>query len=195
MSVAFCDSSALVKLIMEEPESGALRQSLETYSRVMARELAALEVPRAIRRRDPGRVPVAHPSSRVGGWSARTISRVIPLHLSLQRRIQGPVWPLPKDVRGDRFLRTASRDVHRPGSAGKLQSFMVNYMHVCSDHDQKRADKGPRCAQVESCSGGPVDADLSLGRTGTDRGFPDQPRVDPSNRRTLGGFGDERLRQ
>ena len=60
MSVGFCDSSALVKLIMEEPESGALRQSLGTYSRVMASELAALEVPRVIRRRDPGRVPVAH---------------------------------------------------------------------------------------------------------------------------------------
>ena len=60
MSVAFCDSSALVKLIVEEPESGALRQSLGTHSRVMASELAALEVPRAIRRADPGRVPVAH---------------------------------------------------------------------------------------------------------------------------------------
>jgi len=60
VSVAFCDSSALVKLIVEEPESGALRQSLGTYSRVMASELAAVEVPRAIRRRDPGRVALAH---------------------------------------------------------------------------------------------------------------------------------------
>ena len=60
MKVAFCDSSALVKLIVEEPESAALRQNLRTYSKVMASELAAVEVPRAIRRRDPGRVALAH---------------------------------------------------------------------------------------------------------------------------------------
>ena len=60
MRVAFCDSSALVKLIVDEPESAALRQDLGTYSRVMASELAEVEVPRAIRRRDPGRVALAH---------------------------------------------------------------------------------------------------------------------------------------
>ncbi len=60
MKVAFCDSSALVKLIVEEPESAALRQNLRTYSKVMASELAAVEVLRAIRRRDPGRVALAH---------------------------------------------------------------------------------------------------------------------------------------
>lgn len=60
MNVAFCDSSALVKLIVEEPESAALRQALGAYSKVIASELAAVEVPRAIRRRDPGRVALAH---------------------------------------------------------------------------------------------------------------------------------------
>ena len=60
MRVAFCDSSALVKLIVAEPESAALRQNLGTYSHVMASELAMVEVPRAIRRRDAGRIALAH---------------------------------------------------------------------------------------------------------------------------------------
>lgn len=60
MRVAFCDSSALVKLIVDEPESAPLRQNLGTYSHVLASELSMVEVPRAIRRRDPGRVAVAH---------------------------------------------------------------------------------------------------------------------------------------
>lgn len=60
MRVAFCDSSALVKLVVEEPESAALRETLVTFSKVAASDLAAVEVPRAIRRRDPGRVAVAH---------------------------------------------------------------------------------------------------------------------------------------
>ena len=60
MRVAFCDSSALVKLIVDEPESTALRQNLETYSYVVASELAVVEVPRAVRRRDPNSVAMAH---------------------------------------------------------------------------------------------------------------------------------------
>ena len=60
MKVAFCDSSALVKLVVNEPESAALRRTLGAYSHVMASELAAVEVPRAIRRRDSGRGAVAH---------------------------------------------------------------------------------------------------------------------------------------
>ena len=59
MRLAFCDSSALVKLIVDEPESAALRQSLGAYSHVLASELAEVEVPRAVRRRDPGRVVLA----------------------------------------------------------------------------------------------------------------------------------------
>lgn len=59
MNIVFCDSSALVKLVVNEPESAALRQTLETYSHVIASELAAVEVPRVIRRHDPGRVAFA----------------------------------------------------------------------------------------------------------------------------------------
>ncbi len=59
MRLAFCDSSALVKLVVDEPESAALQQSLGTYSHVLASELAEVEVPRAVRRSDPGRVVLA----------------------------------------------------------------------------------------------------------------------------------------
>ncbi len=59
MRLAFCDSSALVKLIVDEPESAALRQSLGAYSHVLASELAEVEVPRAVRRSDPGKVLLA----------------------------------------------------------------------------------------------------------------------------------------
>ena len=57
--VAFCDSSALVKLILQEPESASLRQHLQAYSRVAASELAAAEVVRAVRRRDSTKVGLA----------------------------------------------------------------------------------------------------------------------------------------
>ena len=59
MRLAFCDSSALVKLVVDEPESAALQQSLGTYSHVLASELAEVEVPRAVRRSSPGRVVLA----------------------------------------------------------------------------------------------------------------------------------------
>ena len=59
MNVAFCDSSALVKLVVKEPESALLLQHLRGYSRVVASELAAVEVVRAVRRRAPGSVAMA----------------------------------------------------------------------------------------------------------------------------------------
>ena len=60
MNVAFCDSSALVKLVVEEPESALLMQHLRGYSRIVASELAAVEVVRAVRRMGPGSVAMAH---------------------------------------------------------------------------------------------------------------------------------------
>ena len=59
MTAAFCDSSALVKLIVQEPESASLRRHLQAYSKVVTSELAEVEVVRAVRRRDPGRVGFA----------------------------------------------------------------------------------------------------------------------------------------
>ena len=60
MTVAFCDSSALVKLVVNESESSALQRSLQTYSVLMASTLATVEVPRAVRRRDPELTKLAH---------------------------------------------------------------------------------------------------------------------------------------
>ena len=59
MRVAFWDSSASVELIVEEPKSASLRQDLRGYSKVVASELAAVEVPRIIRRRYARRVALA----------------------------------------------------------------------------------------------------------------------------------------
>lgn len=59
MNIAFCDSSALVKLVVKEPESDLLKQHLRGYSRVVASKLAAVEVVRAVRRIDPGSVAAA----------------------------------------------------------------------------------------------------------------------------------------
>lgn len=52
--VAYLDSSALVKLVLEEPESGALGRFLaDEGPRVVSSILAAVEVPRAARRAEP----------------------------------------------------------------------------------------------------------------------------------------------
>ena len=49
MTLAFCDSSALVKLVVREPESSALERSLRGYTVLAASALATVEVPRAVR--------------------------------------------------------------------------------------------------------------------------------------------------
>ena len=59
MTVAFCDSSALVELIVEEPESASLQRHLQTYSRVAASELATVEVVWTVRRRHSMEVGLA----------------------------------------------------------------------------------------------------------------------------------------
>lgn len=56
MSLIYLDSSALVKLVLKEPESAALRSYIADADPISC-ELALTEVPRAIRRavsRDPG---------------------------------------------------------------------------------------------------------------------------------------------
>lgn len=49
MAVFYADSSALVKLVREEPESGALRAYLEDAD-LASSELVLTEIPRAVRR-------------------------------------------------------------------------------------------------------------------------------------------------
>jgi predicted nucleic acid-binding protein len=46
----YLDSSALVKLVIDEPESGALREALTARPRHLSSVLCLIELPRAVRR-------------------------------------------------------------------------------------------------------------------------------------------------
>ena len=60
MNAAFCDASAIVKLVLAETGSAALRMELRKYTRRSTSEVSLVEVPRAIRRRDPKLETEAH---------------------------------------------------------------------------------------------------------------------------------------
>lgn len=49
MSIVYLDSSAIVKLVVREPESGALMRFLKKHPRRVTCGLARTEVPRAVR--------------------------------------------------------------------------------------------------------------------------------------------------
>jgi uncharacterized protein len=59
-SAAYLDSSAIVKAIVEEPESPALRGFLRDFQVHASAELARAEVLRAVRRSQPQAVPRAY---------------------------------------------------------------------------------------------------------------------------------------
>lgn len=50
----YLESSALVKLVLEEPKSPALIEFLPAFPRRFSSALSAIEVPRAVRRALPG---------------------------------------------------------------------------------------------------------------------------------------------
>jgi predicted nucleic acid-binding protein len=50
--LAYLDASALVKLVLDEPQSEALRQAVRTWPRRATSRLAVVEVIRAVRRAD-----------------------------------------------------------------------------------------------------------------------------------------------
>ncbi len=52
-ALAYLDASAVVKLVVEERESGALRQALGAWPARVSSALAIVEVHRAVRRRRP----------------------------------------------------------------------------------------------------------------------------------------------
>jgi uncharacterized protein len=58
--VAYLDSSAIVKVVIKEPESAALRRFLRRYTVHASSGLARAEVLRAVRRVDPAAVPRVH---------------------------------------------------------------------------------------------------------------------------------------
>jgi uncharacterized protein len=57
--LAYLDASAIVKLIVDEDESQALRDALGIWPRRATSQIAVVEVIRAVRRRDPGAEPLA----------------------------------------------------------------------------------------------------------------------------------------
>jgi len=57
--VAYLDSSALVKLIVEEAESQALRRAVVAWPRRASSRISAVEVLRSVRRRDRSAEPLA----------------------------------------------------------------------------------------------------------------------------------------
>lgn len=57
--LAYLDGSAIVKLIVDEDESQALRDALGIWPRRATSQIAVVEVIRAVRRRDPGAEPLA----------------------------------------------------------------------------------------------------------------------------------------
>jgi uncharacterized protein len=56
---AYLDSSALVKLVVDEQESQELRRALEAWPRRVSSRISVVEVLRAVRRRDPPGEPLA----------------------------------------------------------------------------------------------------------------------------------------
>lgn len=62
--VAYLDSSALVKTIVRERESTALRRFLRSVPVHASSALSATEVLRAVRRADPSATPTAHEALR-----------------------------------------------------------------------------------------------------------------------------------
>ena len=64
--LAYLDASALVKLVLDEPQSEALRQALRAWPRRATSRIAVVEVIRGVRRADP----------RLDPRSARALSGV-----------------------------------------------------------------------------------------------------------------------
>jgi predicted nucleic acid-binding protein len=60
LDIAYLDASAIVKTVIEEPESKALRRFLRTFRIKASAGLARAEVLRAVRRAEPDTVPRAY---------------------------------------------------------------------------------------------------------------------------------------
>lgn len=73
-SVVYLDTSALVKLVVPEPESEALEQELHRWTDGASSSLAWVELPRAVRRR----LGEASPSL-IELWSALAASAEVPI--------------------------------------------------------------------------------------------------------------------
>ena len=75
MTIAYVDSSAIIKLIIREAESEALAAAMRTYDAHLTSDAAMVEVPRAVRRArvDGGRI-----TTRVlGRFASVTLDRQV----------------------------------------------------------------------------------------------------------------------
>lgn len=70
----YADSSALVKLVIEEPESGALQRHVADGSVVATSRIALVEVPRA--------TSLANPAPEVGGETERLLAACMLIDVS-----------------------------------------------------------------------------------------------------------------
>jgi hypothetical protein len=108
VALFYADSSALVKLVREEPESGALRTFL-TDADLVSCELSLTEVPRAIRR-------------------AASIDRSLPVDLLTARA--GEVLDALALVPLDRALLVAAGALAEPGLRALDAIHVVAAVHV-----------------------------------------------------------------
>jgi predicted nucleic acid-binding protein len=68
---AYVDASALVKLVLSEPESEALSRHLQAFDSALTSRIATIEVPRAVQR--VVEVTPAHEAAMAAVWEAATI--------------------------------------------------------------------------------------------------------------------------
>jgi predicted nucleic acid-binding protein len=116
--VAYLDASALVKLVLPEHETDALRKALPAWGRRATSRIAVVEVLRAVLRRDPTIVPETR----------RLLS-----HLSLltitDRSLVGAVAVPPPELSSIDALHVASA-VQLGGSLGAFVSYDTRQLNA-----------------------------------------------------------------
>lgn len=87
MSLIYLDSSALVKLVVREPESAGLRDLLRENGARVSSALALAEVPRALRRAGFGRIELRRARDVVGAVALVDVDRRV---LSVAAALEPP---------------------------------------------------------------------------------------------------------
>ncbi len=122
---AYLDASALVKLVIREPERDALRHHLTSFPRRASSELAVAELVRVVRRHNPARESDAVAAIRVLGLlrldrrlmaeaaaiPPPTLGTLDAIHLATALRLHGAIESF---VTYDRALAGAASDLALP---------------------------------------------------------------------------------
>lgn len=129
--VIYLDSSAIVKLVVPEPETAALVEAVRSDPETVSSVLARVEVLRAVRRAGERRAVVDRAESILGGiamvrldeWVVTTASRLPPLELRTLDAVHlatalsiGPTLPefVTYDIRLASAAEEAGLSVHAP---------------------------------------------------------------------------------